>query len=468
MYDDDFAFDMNHKYHDSHVTPQMFDRFSSHIHLEINPDHFVDTMRNRLEMDDQKKKNQRAGKDHRKTEDMVLDNRTKVVLFKLLKRDILHEINGCISTGKEGNVYIGIRGANAPEDWPHEFAIKIYKTCILKFKDRDRYVSGEMRFQHKAGSRNSRKSVILWAEKEFRNLSRLNNCGIPSPRVLLVKANIIFMELITDDENKYQAPCLRDANLTLDEYKNIYKLICFYMRDIYHKCNLVHADLSEYNILIKNKMPIIIDVGQSVEQDNMNSTVFLRNDIAVITKYFKNKGVKTAPLMRLFEFVVEEKLIADRETVFNEIVEMEEDMTSNEFTKIYIPQRLAEVNDPDIEIEDMIDGDFSNAALHGALTGIIPSELAPYDDEEEDIDQIGEEQKDDQEEENNEQTEEEEEEEQNGDQIPVGTLDRKNYTKEEWKAIQKKIKEQRREKRKVKKPKALKRKQYRRSHPNAK
>ena len=459
----DFAFDMDHKYHDSHVTPQMLDRFSSHIHLEINPDHFVDTMRNRLEMDDQKKKNQRAGKDHRKTEDMVLDNRTKVVLFKLLKRDILHEINGCISTGKEGNVYIGVRGANAPEDWPQEFAIKIYKTCILKFKDRDRYVSGEMRFQHKAGSRNSRKSVILWAEKEFRNLSRLNNSGIPSPRVLLVKANIIFMELITDDENKFPAPCLRDANLTLDEYRNIYKQLCFYMREIYHKCNLVHADLSEYNILIKNKMPIIIDVGQAVEQDNMNATVFLRNDIAVITKYFKNKGVKTAPLMRLFEFVVEEKLLTDREWVFKEIIEMDEDMTANEFTSIYIPQRLAEVNDPDIEIMDMEDGDYSNAALHGALTGVVPSELAPYDGEE-DLGELD----DDQNEEEDEEEAEDEEEEQNGDQIPKGTLERKKYTKEEWKAILKRIKEQRREKRKVKKPKVQKRKQYRRSHPNAK
>lgn len=448
----DFAFDNSHTYHDAHITPQMFDQFSSHIHLEINPDHFVDTMRNRLEMDDQKKKNARATKDHRKTEDMVLDNRTKIVLFKLLKRDILHEINGCISTGKEGNVYIGIKGKNAPEDWPNEFAIKIYKTCILKFKDRDRYVSGEMRFQHKAGSRNSRKSVILWAEKEFRNLSRYNNNGIPSPRVLLVKANIIFMELIT--EGDYPAPCLRDANLSLEEYDKIYEQICYNMREVYHTCNLVHADLSEYNILIKDKKAIWIDVGQAVEQDNSNANIFLRNDIAVITKYFKNKGVKTAPLMRLFEFVIQEKLSSDIDTVFKEIREMKEDMTQNEFTSLYIPQKLAELNEPELEIRNNKKGDASNIVLNSAIA-VSEIEASDGSDEEEEETM------------NNDDEEEEEEETNDKDKLP-STLDRKKYTKEEWKEIQKRIKEQRREKRKTKKPKIEKRKQYRRCHPNSK
>ena len=182
-------------YHDNHeekYSSKMFDEYKSHIHLEINPDRHVDTIRNRIVNDDLKRKGLRPGKDYRRTEEQVLDNRTKAILLKLLKSKILEEINGCISTGKEGNVYIGIRGENAPKDWPEKFAVKIYKTCILKFKDRDRYVSGELRFQHKAGTRNSRKSVILWAEKEFRNLSRFYKQGIPSPRPLLVKSNIIF------------------------------------------------------------------------------------------------------------------------------------------------------------------------------------------------------------------------------------------------------------------------------------
>ncbi|KAG8133299.1 putative Serine-threonine-protein, partial [Naja naja] len=51
-------------------------------------------------------------------------------------------------------------------------AIKIYKTSILMFKDRDKYVSGEFRFRHGYCKGNPRKMVRTWAEKEMRNLTR--------------------------------------------------------------------------------------------------------------------------------------------------------------------------------------------------------------------------------------------------------------------------------------------------------
>lgn len=54
------------------------------------------------------------------------------VLFKLLNRGLFTEIHGCVSTGKEANVYY----AAAPEG--KDLAIKVYKTSILVFKDRDR------------------------------------------------------------------------------------------------------------------------------------------------------------------------------------------------------------------------------------------------------------------------------------------------------------------------------------------
>lgn len=56
-----------------------------------------------------------------------------MVLFKMLNRGLFSEINGCVSTGKEANVY----HASAPDG--SEMAIKVYKTAILVFKDRDRW-----------------------------------------------------------------------------------------------------------------------------------------------------------------------------------------------------------------------------------------------------------------------------------------------------------------------------------------
>ena len=42
---------------------------------------------------------------NRATSEQVLDPRTRMILFKLINRGLLNEINGCISTGKEANVY---------------------------------------------------------------------------------------------------------------------------------------------------------------------------------------------------------------------------------------------------------------------------------------------------------------------------------------------------------------------------
>lgn len=60
----------------------------------------------------------------------------------------------------------------------NEFAIKIYKTSILVFKDRERYISGDYRFRHGFNKSNPRKMVRMWAEKERRNLVRFCVCFV--------------------------------------------------------------------------------------------------------------------------------------------------------------------------------------------------------------------------------------------------------------------------------------------------
>lgn len=86
------------------------------------------------------------------------------------------------------------------------------------------------------------------------------------------------------------APKLKDAVLTQEQYEKGYVQCLKMMRRMFHRCKLVHADLSEYNILYlscveelslltfsyyKNRM-YFIDVSQSVEHDHPNSLQFLR------------------------------------------------------------------------------------------------------------------------------------------------------------------------------------------------
>merc|ERR1719223_1224358 len=136
--------------------------------------------------------------------EQVLDPRTRLILQKMLQRQLLHSIHGCISTGKEANVYHALTESGAHR------AIKIYKTSILVFKDREKYMRGEFRWQRYCKS-NPRKMVATWAEKEMRNLKRLEAAGIPCPKPVLLRSHVLVMDFIGDDG--WAAPRLKDAKL---------------------------------------------------------------------------------------------------------------------------------------------------------------------------------------------------------------------------------------------------------------
>ena len=163
-------------------------------------------------------------KNDRATVDLVLDPRTLIIIHKLIKNDKIENIYGCVSTGKEANVYLAEgrctdfnENIRIPEEDPNlDLAIKIFKTSILVFKDRERYVNGEFRFRKGHCKGNPRKKVKLWAEKEVRNLKRICMSGkIHAPKPLYLKNNVIVMEFI--GEKGVAAPRLKDAMLNMDK-----------------------------------------------------------------------------------------------------------------------------------------------------------------------------------------------------------------------------------------------------------
>ena len=91
------------------------------------------------------------------------------------------------------------------------------------------------------------------------------------------------MEYIGTDEKP--APLLKDAEVK--NYEEIFEKIKEYLHIMYHKASLVHADFSEYNVLIHNDEPVIIDVGQTVSKENPMAMEFLQRDVKNIVKFFK-------------------------------------------------------------------------------------------------------------------------------------------------------------------------------------
>jgi RIO kinase 1 len=237
-----------------------------------------------------------------------MDPRTRLILFKLLSNGFMSEIDGCLSTGKEANVYYAKGERLNDSDEYKEYAVKIFKTSILVFKDRDKYVSGEYRFRNGYCKSNPRKMVKTWAEKEMRNLKRLESAGIACPVPYLLKSHVLIMEFL--GKNGWCAPRLKDAaaSLTLQELYECYITICVDMRRMYHVCNLVHGDLSEYNLLYHNHRPVIIDVSQSVEHSHPYSFDFLRKDISNVTDFFRKRNVKVLSNFNLFNFIVDATL----------------------------------------------------------------------------------------------------------------------------------------------------------------
>ncbi|KIJ17842.1 hypothetical protein PAXINDRAFT_72195 [Paxillus involutus ATCC 200175] len=336
-------------------------------------------------------------KSDRATSEQVLDPRTRIILFKMIGRGLIQEVNGCVSTGKEANVYHALTPDSA------HLALKIYKTSILVFKDRDRYVTGEYRFRRGYSKRNPRKMVRLWAEKEMRNLKRLVSAGIYCPEPIEVRENVLIMKFLGDKQG-WASPRLKDADIPSSEYPSLYQELVLNMRRMYHQCKLVHADLSEYNLLYHDTHLYVIDVSQSVEHDHPHAFDFLRSDIRNIEECFERYGVRCLGLRRCFEFVtrgtLEERGIHedDSQVLQRWIVEVAEttddpswpseeaDNPENGtreaahedsvFLQSYIPRTLNEVYDPERDI-DVLKGGEGKKLIYADTIGLVdPSQPA--------------------------------------------------------------------------------------------
>lgn len=294
----------------------------------------VDVERHADTSEDRKRKRVKDRAD-RATVEQVLDPRTRLVLFRLLQRGTLLNIDGCISTGKEANVYHATGTEN-------DLAVKIYKTSILTFKDRERYVTGEFRYRHGYCKSNPRKMVAVWAEKEMRNLARMHEVGLPVPKPHMLKGHVLVMDFL--GKNGWPAPLLKNADLSTEDAEPMYVGLVRDMRRLYRECKLVHADLSEFNMLVHDGKLWIIDVSQSVEQDHPHALEFLRMDCNNVNKFFRELGVKVLSVRRLFEVIVDPLMnVKEMETIIEEersAINIEDDTL---FMNAFIPHKLEHV-----------------------------------------------------------------------------------------------------------------------------
>ncbi|KAF2858010.1 RIO1-domain-containing protein [Piedraia hortae CBS 480.64] len=285
-------------------------------------------------------------KSNHSTTESVLDPRTRLILHKFLDRNVITELHGVLSTGKEANVYHAIQIAErsegggktathtSPSPMTKHLAVKVYKTRILTFRSRSAYTPS------RGGT--SLSMIQHWAEREVRHLKRLHAHSVPCPEPILLKSHIIVMSFIGN--NGVAAPRLKDVDLTVEEWKGVYFQTLMLVKRMW-MCRLVHADLSEWNLLYEGGRVVVIDLGQGVDRENANALGFLRNDLETVTSFFGRKGVQVRGERAVFGFVVEDGGDCSEDGMRVKLEGLEARGIGDEgFKDEFIPRRLNEVD----------------------------------------------------------------------------------------------------------------------------
>ena len=224
----------------------------------------------------------------------VFDRSTLMVIFKFLNKDVIDEIHGVVSAGKESRVYWGKNKKG------EELAIKIYLTVSAAFrKGMLKYIQGDHRF--KSIKHNTRALISTWAMKEFRNLEQATRAKVRVPKPVIVKKNVLVMEFI--GENGISAPTLKAQSPK--NPKQIYNTILSDLKRLYQKAELVHGDLSEYNVMVFNERPVLFDMSQSVPISHPLASSLLNRDLTNLNRFFAKLGVKVSPIEESYQKVVE-------------------------------------------------------------------------------------------------------------------------------------------------------------------
>ncbi len=214
----------------------------------------------------------------RKTESLVFDRGTLRALFEIMNRLSIRYIDYPVSSGKESVVFKAQAGGGP-------VAVKIYKRSTIKFNKLHEYIDGDHRFDSVNRSRSG--IILLWARKEFTNLLESRRAGVLVPEPIAINKNVLVMKYL--GTVKRPAPQLRKV----DDPETYYSRILTNVRLLVERAGLVHADLSEFNILIHRKKPYLIDMAQSVSITHPKALQFLRRDLNNISSFYARSGIVT-------------------------------------------------------------------------------------------------------------------------------------------------------------------------------
>ena len=206
----------------------------------------------------------------------VFDNATLRNIHKLSSQGHFEELKSPVALGKESNVFIAVKGKK-------RIIAKIYRVENCNFNKMYEYIAPDPRY---AGIKKRRRLIIFsWVQREYRNLLKAREViRVPAP--IAVRDNVLLMELIG---GRIPAPMLKDSEMNNPGV--FFEKVLGNVKKLY-KAGMVHADLSEFNILNHEQEPVFIDWSQATTTRHPQADDFLRRDLKNIVKYFNKQGLR--------------------------------------------------------------------------------------------------------------------------------------------------------------------------------
>jgi len=219
-------------------------------------------------------------KEQNKIDSSIFDNKTMMFLSKFYNKGVIDKLNFITARGKEAEVYVAQPGTSEIVEGKKFVIIKFFRVETSSFLKMSDYMIGDPRFSK---IRLNKTTIVkTWCRKEMGNLRIAESAGVLAPRPYMANGSILAMEFIGSEEG-VPAPQLKHA--IPENPKKTLDMIIEQIKMLYKK-ELVHADLSEYNILIHDEKPYFIDFGQGVVLKHPNAYMFLERDIVNVLNYF--------------------------------------------------------------------------------------------------------------------------------------------------------------------------------------
>ncbi|MFY0657360.1 MAG: serine protein kinase RIO [Neptunomonas phycophila] len=204
----------------------------------------------------------------------------------LVDDGIVDEVLHAVLSGKEASVY-AVRCGDEVR------CAKVYKEAYKRsFKKAAQYQEGRK-------VRNSRRARAMekhskfgrdqqeeaWQNAEVNALYALDRAGVRVPKPFGCFNGVLLMEMVTDEDGDV-APRLNDVSMSAEQAIEDHAVMMHYVK-LMLCAGLVHGDLSEFNVLVNEGGPVIIDLPQAVDAAaNNNAEAMLTRDIENITNYY--------------------------------------------------------------------------------------------------------------------------------------------------------------------------------------